>query len=171
MITNEIYQWLEKQPYWQQKLAENVLIQDSITEEEINRVYDIFKSENNLTKTKLDKEDLDFTTKRDEGDTTKDIKWKGLRNVTRVNALENDQKLEVGDQLTIIYGNNGSGKTGYTRLLNNVFVSRGDKDILPNIHKEDNEEITAEVLFEEEDGNLVELLWYVNTFLNKNYKV
>lgn len=159
MITNEIYQWLEKQPYWQQKLAENVLIQDSITEEEINRVYDIFKSENNLTKTKLDKEDLDFTTKRDEVDTTKNIKWKGLRNVIGVNALENDQKLEVGDQLTIIYGNNGSGKTGYTRLLNNVFVSRGDKNILPNIHKEDNEEMTAELLFEEEDGNLVELLY------------
>ena len=35
--------------------------------------------------------------------------------------------------MTIIYGGNGTGKSGYVRLLNNAFSSRGDKQILPNV--------------------------------------
>jgi DNA repair ATPase RecN len=43
-----------------------------------------------------------------------------------VNALAPGQLLPVGRGLTIVYGNNGAGKSGYIRLLNNAFNSRGE---------------------------------------------
>src|ERR1700722_14283878 len=45
----------------------------------------------------------------------KKIKLKGISNATEVNALKANESLSTGDQLTIIYGENGSGKSGYAR--------------------------------------------------------
>lgn len=56
-----------------------------------------------------------------------------------VNALSDGQKITFAPRLTIIYGENGSGKSGYSRVLNSAFYSRGDKAILPNILKPSNE--------------------------------
>ncbi|MEQ1603425.1 MAG: AAA family ATPase [Pyrinomonadaceae bacterium] len=56
-----------------------------------------------------------------------------IKNLTNVNALASGQEINIGPNLTVVYGNNGSGKSGYVRILNNVFPSRGDKEILPNV--------------------------------------
>jgi len=45
--------------------------------------------------------------------------------------LKEGESIKIGKQVTLVYGENGSGKSGYTRLLNNAFISRGDKTILP----------------------------------------
>lgn len=57
-----------------------------------------------------------------------------------VNALSDGQKITFAPKLTIVYGENGSGKSGYSRVLNSAFYSRGDKKILPNILKPTNEQ-------------------------------
>lgn len=57
-----------------------------------------------------------------------------------VNALSDGQKITFAPKLTIVYGENGSGKSGYSRVLNSAFYSRGDKKILPNILKPANEQ-------------------------------
>lgn len=44
--------------------------------------------------------------------------------------------MQFTEGLPIIYGGNGTGKSGYIRLLNNAFNSRGDKQILPNVFNE-----------------------------------
>jgi energy-coupling factor transporter ATP-binding protein EcfA2 len=65
-----------------------------------------------------------------------------------VNALSNGQKITFAPKLTIIYGENGSGKSGYSRVLNKAFYSRGDKEILPNILKPENEHGSPSAKFE-----------------------
>lgn len=77
------------------------------------------------------------------------IYWRGIENVQGVNALSSQQKLEIGPQLTIIYGKNGSGKSSYSRIFNNAFMSRGDKTLLPNIYsKTKSVDRSAELIFE-----------------------
>lgn len=56
-----------------------------------------------------------------------------IKNLTNVNALASGQEIKIGTNLSVVYGNNGSGKSGYVRILNNAFPSRGDKEILPNV--------------------------------------
>lgn len=65
-----------------------------------------------------------------------------------VNALSDGQKITFAHRLTIIYGENGSGKSGYSRVLNSAFYSRGDKKILPNILKPENEQGDPSAKFE-----------------------
>ena len=50
-----------------------------------------------------------------------------------VNRLQGGQSIEIKPcGLTVIFGKNGSGKSGYARILKKFAASRGDNRILPN---------------------------------------
>jgi energy-coupling factor transporter ATP-binding protein EcfA2 len=53
-------------------------------------------------------------------------------NLQNVNALPMAQEIRFGPQLTLIYGNNGVGKTGYARPLGCAAFARGEREVLPN---------------------------------------
>ena len=50
-----------------------------------------------------------------------------------VNALAQDQKISFGPGLTVVYGDNASGKSGYTRILKSACQARGAEEILGNV--------------------------------------
>mgnify|MGYP003393889917 FL=1 len=50
-----------------------------------------------------------------------------------VNALAEDQTLKFAPSLTLVYGDNGAGKTGYIRILKGACRARGQEDILGNV--------------------------------------
>jgi len=55
MIINDIIEWVEKQPYWQQVIAEKILKGSQITDGYIDETLLIFKKEK-----KLDSETLEM---------------------------------------------------------------------------------------------------------------
>lgn len=57
-----------------------------------------------------------------------------LSDVAGVNALAASQVLEFDSNLTVLFGQNGAGKTGYSRVLKRVAAVRTAEDILPNAH-------------------------------------
>jgi len=59
-----------------------------------------------------------------------------IKEIEGVNALVPGQVISISPHLTVIFGNNGAGKSSYVKLLNNVFRSRGDKQILENVFSE-----------------------------------
>ena len=57
-----------------------------------------------------------------------------LNDVCGVNALKDGTGIDFGDDnITIVYGQNGSGKTGFARLLKHACGSRAIENILPNV--------------------------------------
>ena len=50
-----------------------------------------------------------------------------------VNALAEDQTLNFAAGLTVVYGDNGAGKTGYIRILKSACRARGQEHILGNV--------------------------------------
>ncbi|NIJ74261.1 MULTISPECIES: AAA family ATPase [unclassified Xanthomonas] len=50
-----------------------------------------------------------------------------------VNALAENQTLKFASGLTIVYGDNGAGKTGYTRILKQACRARRQETILGNV--------------------------------------
>ena len=81
-------------------------------------------------------------------DFKKDLLLTSLQNLKGVNALVENQKIDFCNQVTIVYGINGSGKTGYTRLLKKAFHSRSTEDILPNIYvATGHSNVSAEISF------------------------
>lgn len=90
-----------------------------------------------------------------------DLLLSKLENVEGVNALAENQSIEFSPNLTIIYGANGSGKSGYVRLLKNVFYTKpsSKEEILPNVHGEDNHKpINAKFTFASK-GTLIPLMY------------
>jgi hypothetical protein len=49
------------------------------------------------------------------------------------NALAHDQTLTFGPNLTVVYGQNTAGKSGYTRILKRACRSRFTEDILGDV--------------------------------------
>lgn len=50
-----------------------------------------------------------------------------------MNALAEDQTLKFAPGLTVVYGDNGAGKTGYIRILKSACRARGQERILGNV--------------------------------------
>src|SRR5690606_13291184 len=53
-----------------------------------------------------------------------------------VNALAQNQTVKFGSGLTIVYGQNAAGKSGYTRVLKRACRARGSEDVLSNVLSE-----------------------------------
>jgi len=60
-----------------------------------------------------------------------------IEDVQNVNALASEQKIEFNAGLTVLFGENGAGKTGYVRVLKTAASVRNAEPILPNVRKQD----------------------------------
>lgn len=118
-----------------------ILDGNEIDELIIDEIYTYFKEDLGLDKPASEKrQELDFSDISSVADTKiESIQLKSIKSVKNVNALALDQTIKCGPGLTVVYGDNGTGKSGYTRLLNNAFRSRGDTTILPNVFNPDAE--------------------------------
>jgi len=69
-------------------------------------------------------------------DTSTDVVLTKMSDIKGVNRLSEEQVMEFSPQLTIIYGNNGVGKTGYSRVLKSIGYSFDPNDlILSDVNK------------------------------------
>jgi ABC-type lipoprotein export system ATPase subunit len=59
---------------------------------------------------------------------------RSLRHESGVNALEPDATIPFHPKLTVVYGKNGSGKSGFVRILKRIAGSRTQEDVWQNIH-------------------------------------
>ncbi len=65
----------------------------------------------------------------------KTIELDSLSSITGVNRLAKNQTINFAKNITVIYGENGTGKTGYSRILKTIgFSYDTNKTILPNIY-------------------------------------
>lgn len=65
----------------------------------------------------------------------KTIELDSLSAITGVNRLAKNQTVSFAKNITVIYGENGTGKTGYSRILKTLgFSYDNNKTILPNVY-------------------------------------
>lgn len=149
-LKNQIIEWLKNQPYWLQYSSNILLEGDSLSDENIEMAYNYFKEDVNLKAVTESRHAIRFNEVAvSNQEETQSLKLLTICNIENVNALAQKQKIEINEKLTIIYGNNGSGKSGYIRLLNNSFNSRGDKKIIGNVFsRESNGEPKCKFVFQ-----------------------
>lgn len=155
ILKNQIIDWLKKQPYWLQFSGNQILQGKAIVDTLLSNTLTIFKEENGLKS--VEKEQIPVKFNEVETlveSTSNDIELQAIKDIENVNALVSGQEIEINKCLTVIYGNNGTGKSGYIRLLNNAFYnSRGDKNILANIFNESsNGQPTCKFVFKSNGG-------------------
>jgi energy-coupling factor transporter ATP-binding protein EcfA2 len=82
-----------------------------------------------------------------------------IDNVVGVNALRKGAALQLGDtDLAVVYGANGTGKTGFARLLKQACGSRAREDLLGNAFTDEQVPPSAQIVILV-DGKPNELAW------------
>ena len=135
-LETEVKEFANSQPYWAKYLCSEILAGNEITDVIINTSYSYLLEKLGL-KEATDKAEISISYNPNASDDFKeDLYFVSLTNVEGVNALTENQTIELTPNLTIIYGANGAGKSGYVRLLKNAFYSKDKGDILQNINIE-----------------------------------
>lgn len=133
-LETEVKKFADGLPYWAKFLAEKILSGDTISENDIDTSCS-YLLEHLKLKEETEKPEIEIDYNAENaGNYKSDLLLTKLENVEGVNALTENQTIEFSPNLTIIYGANGSGKSGYVRLLKNVFYSKAPENILPNVH-------------------------------------
>lgn len=70
-----------------------------------------------------------------------------LTHISGVNALANNQRIKFNPQVNIIYGLNGTGKSSYFRIMNEMLGGNNETKIRSNIYLETTDPINVEMKF------------------------
>ena len=135
-LETEVKKFADGLPYWAKYLAEKILSGNAISENDIDTSYSFLLEELKL-KEETEKPEIEINyNSANAGNYKPDLLLTKLENVEGVNALTENQTIDFSSNLTIVYGANGSGKSGYARLLKKAFYSKAPEDILQNVHLE-----------------------------------
>jgi energy-coupling factor transporter ATP-binding protein EcfA2 len=126
-IGDDIAQWARSRPIWQQEILQTLAEGLPIMEAELAAAIDTLLDPPGTGPTKplnLALASADDVT----------VTLSALRSCKGVNALTEDQELDFATSgLTVIYGDNGSGKSGYARLIKETVGARHPAQILPDV--------------------------------------
>lgn len=130
-VLQEILAWSQDRPAWQREALRRLVLSDDLSDEDINALAEICKSGHGLVEQRdvvpLAKEHVPDKT------TGAPVSLVSIFHHRGVNALAEDQTLKFGPGLTVVYGDNGAGKTGYIRILKSACRARGLEVILGNV--------------------------------------
>ena len=134
LLKNKIISWLKGYDYWFQYAGNRLLEGENVSDALADTIYQLFKEDYALKSTEGERAEIIFNEIVADALTfAGNLQMQFIKEIENVNALATGQSIPINPNLTIIYGGNGTGKSGYVRLLNNAFSSRGDKQIIPNV--------------------------------------
>ena len=135
--------WANSNDEWVRLLVAEVLASGrAVGDSTVEKAYKLFRQEKALDKRELPTlAKLDVEARQDES--APPLSLTRLSDVRGVNALVPGAIIEPHEGLTILYGENGTGKTGYSRVFKALANSRTADTILGDIEADTTEAQTA----------------------------
>ena len=158
-MEEELKQWFKERPVWLQEAGRLIIEKGQLKDEDYKKLYEycLNRSEN--------QNNLDINILIDKllkPAATSKIKLKSIENVTGINNLSTRKPLNFGDKkLLIIYGANGSGKSGYVRILKHISGTAPRSHLLSNIYSSNQQKGKCTIKYEKE-SELKEKKWCVS---------
>ncbi|MGA8808971.1 MAG: AAA family ATPase [Thermoanaerobaculia bacterium] len=131
-VIKEILTWSEERPAWQRDALRRLFTTDTISSHDVAELVEICKGEHGLVQKPklrpLAAEHLPIASAA-EGD----VALLSITHLEGVNALAPNQTIAFGSGLTVVFGENAAGKSGYTRVLKRACRARATEDVLGNV--------------------------------------
>ena len=127
-----IVAWSQERPAWQRKVMRRTASGNLLSEEDYNRLVDDIVASDPGRSIALGLEHLPKAAADD-----LPIRLISIAKTEHVNTLASDQPLTfepIG--LTIVYGDNGSGKSGYARLLKRITRARHQEEVHSDVFRD-----------------------------------
>jgi len=131
-VLQEVLGWSADRPSWQRDALRRLVLNGELTQEDIDALTAICKGEHGLTE-KVQTQPLAKEHVPERGGAAQAVSLESIFHHRGVNALAENQTLKFAAGLTIVYGDNGAGKTGYIRILKQACRARGQEEILGNV--------------------------------------
>ncbi|MCF8466212.1 MAG: AAA family ATPase [Sneathiella sp.] len=134
-VPSKILAWSKSRPLWQRDALRRIVQNGYPDAAALDELLALCKKEHGdnsvtLTAKPLSKDQLPVDPGAGES-----ISLASITNVAGVNQLASGQTLDFEQNgLTIVYGQNGTGKSGYTRILKNACRSRHAGEIMPDVY-------------------------------------
>lgn len=134
----------DTQPGWYRKIIRLLLKNGKVTDCQVAQIVDDIVSGEKASEKEILLQEIPG-----EGGTGVEVVLSKVYDVEGVNALASSMPLTFGAAgITIVYGDNGSGKSGYARILRRAVGSidqKADLSILPNAFKNSSQKPSAKV--------------------------
>jgi hypothetical protein len=131
-VLHDILEWSQSRPMWQRDALRRLVLTGELSDEDISALTEICKSTYGLA----EQQETDPLAKRHIPDKTEGpvpVSLVSIFHHRGVNALAEDQTLKFAPRLTVVYGDNGAGKTGYIRILKSACRALACR---PNQHRQ-----------------------------------
>jgi hypothetical protein len=163
-ILQEILTWSQTLPAWQSDAIARLFIKQNLSQGDLDDLYALLKAEHAIVDPK------GRSAKRLKADqipsapsASSHVELLAIKDLRYVNAIAENQRLPFGSKgLTVIYGDNGSGKSGYSRVLKRACRARDQAEpILPKATLPAGPAGTAQATFEISVNGVPEaVVWY-----------
>lgn len=149
----QLAEWANNNDEWVRLLVAEVIATGRPVETSVvEKAYRLFRQEKTLDKRELPSvPPLNIEARQDE--LAPPLSLTRLSEVRGVNALMAGVVIDPHEGLTILYGENGTGKTGYSRIFKALANSRTADTILGNIDTDSSEAQSAELEFKLGEDN------------------
>jgi hypothetical protein len=126
--------WANHSDEWVRRVVRLVLATGrQLSAADIEAAHQLFLEEKQLAPREIDPEP-EIAVEVGAADREAPLSLVSISDVTGVNALMPGSSIELNQGLTILFGENGTGKTGYARILKMAADSRTADDILPDVY-------------------------------------
>lgn len=127
-----IVAWSKDRPTWQREVMCRVAAGEVLTDDYYDSLVEDIVAAKELTAREFGLEQLPQVASED-----LPVCFVAIEKPEHVNALESQVPLTFEQQgLTIVYGDNGSGKSGYARLLKRITRARHQEDVLTDVFRD-----------------------------------
>lgn len=142
-LEDDLTTWLATRPDWQKQAVARFCRGEELSPSDICEIADHLVADSHPTVEPISKSDIPGTSVGQGS-----VQLGALSNISGVNALLPDQRLSFGPSgLTVIYGDNGSGKSGYARMIREAVTARIKAPLLPDVFSSAPQQQAATVEF------------------------
>ena len=155
-ILDYLWEWAENSGEWAKKLTKIAVEKESgMSEDELNDIYALFlkeiTTEDKGSFPKIPRPFFDLA--------PSDLTLHSLTDIKGVNRLAEGQQLLFSKNITVIYGENASGKSGYSRILKFLgFSYEKETKVLCNVYCKGDECQNAKLTYSK-NGDSEEFIW------------
>lgn len=132
-ILVDVEQWTKQRPKWLQDAAARLIQASKLTDQDIKELVDLCKVEVGLQQKSKEFNSFSLGSLSSKNE-TEYLRLVAISEVKEINALNPKKPLYFGSgQLSIVYGQNGSGKSSYVKVLKHVCGAREPGNLMGNV--------------------------------------
>ena len=152
-IWDELNSWGKSIATWQRYIISHAVRDGELSDDRIGEAYRLLLRDKGLDNGDEELPEVPDSVTGRSAVKGRPFSLQAVKSLKNVNAIPEVSHVTFGPQLTVIYGHNGAGKSGFARVLSCACFSRSSPQIIRNIYDDNAPDSPATAQFVVNRGN------------------